>query len=160
MVEWSWTHITLAHKQPDLSSFRNFLKHQNRRLHQRVWVFCFHSVAVPWPLPPAKLPWRSVGMFWITYQTIRLLTRKLTSGAEWSHELPDKLSLSFGEQLLLQSLLDFFFFLFTRNAQCNNHLAPLFLSGAVCVQHWPHWPCIWLEAMLLLNQKPKRTPAP
>lgn len=52
------------------------------------------------------------------------------------------------------------FFPFTRNTQCNNHLAPLFLSGAVCVQNRPCWPCIWLEAILLLNQKPKRTPDP
>jgi hypothetical protein len=45
-------------------------------------------------------------------------------------------------------------------AQHDNRLAPLFLRGAVHVQGWPRWPCASLEAILLLNQKPKETPDP
>lgn len=48
--------------------------------------FHFHNLAVLWPPPPAKPPWGS-HMFWITYKTINLLTRKLPSGTEPSHKL-------------------------------------------------------------------------
>lgn len=121
-------------------------------------VFHFHSVAVSPSNPVTSVP--RVAMEIVTFQTIKLLTRKLPSGVDPSPGLPSwALPLSWWAASATVTSR-FFFFPFTRNAQCNNHLALLFLSGAVCVQHWPHWPCFCLEAILLLNQKPKRTPAP